>query len=184
MSSNPLRMERISAGIQEPLIDGSYRPAEVSKFAWMCTDCRLVWAMRHQARDCASRNHVANYVQEYWTNGYDPITGKANPPTLYPREAIRREPIDHLPITPPTPIRRYSVRHKGYLFHIVSDPEHEAKESLRCQYTHDDWRINATGAISKARIGGHVVWQYTADGLPHSVFVTPAQAEALDLPKP
>lgn len=192
--STATRMERIEAAIQEPMYDGSYRPAEVKKFAWMCDGCRLVWPMRHQARDCESRGHRSTYVQEYWTNGFDPTTGKPRPPTLHPREALRREPAyipeelpKHLATAQARERRRdfhrdYSVRVGAYLFHIVADPEAEARESLAACGAHDDWRINATSRIFRATMRGQTIWNYTADGLPHSVFVTHEQAIALDLP--
>lgn len=170
------KMEKIHADIQEALYEGGYRPSSAHKYAWMCNDCRLVWPMKHQARDCAERKHVTQYAQEY-PGGYDQNTGKPLPPILYPRHAIRKEPL-------PMPARSYSVQHKGYLFRVVANPEQEATRDFSARGAHDDWLINATARVSKARIAGQTVWQLTANGLPHNVYVTHEQAEALDLPKP
>lgn len=174
------KLERIAVEVQEALYEGGHRAATANKHAWKCDGCGLVWPMRWHAQDCEARGHVTTFSQEYHSGSLDAY-GKPYPPRIFTREALRREPaISH--VTQAEPARSYSVRVKGYLFHICANPAEEARRALAAQTAHDDWLINQTGRIFQARIRNQTGRNYTAEGLPHSIYVTPAQAIALDLP--
>lgn len=88
--SDTQRMERITAGVMDPLYEGGYREAEVEKYAWMCLGCRLVWDRRSHAQDCEARGHAASWQQRYVSGPI--INGRPSSERFYPRTALRREP--------------------------------------------------------------------------------------------
>ncbi len=61
------RREQITVSIMEPWTDGSYHPGGVTKYAWRCDGCGLVWPMRWQARECEGRGHTPTLLQRGYT---------------------------------------------------------------------------------------------------------------------
>ena len=89
--SSVTKREPVQANIMEPLLDGGFRAETVSKSAWRCDGCGLVWPMKHQAVDCESRRHVSHYQQRYVSGAI--INGRAQYERFYDRDAIRREAV-------------------------------------------------------------------------------------------
>lgn len=60
------RMEKGETSIMQMEPNSTaYHKVTITKNFWMCADCGLVWAMRHDAQTCASRDHKPSYVKRY-----------------------------------------------------------------------------------------------------------------------
>lgn len=69
-----------------------------------------------------------------------------------------------------------------YTMIVTAQPEVDAKAAHAARYTQDDYRINAEGTVSRARIKGEVVWtvRYLVDMKP-TIYLTWEQAARLGM---
>lgn len=91
--SNIKRCESVETTVMEPHISGKdlvYRETEVTKHAFQCLGCGLVWAIAWHAETCESRGHIATWQQMY-CQGIE--NGKPINPRYFPRYALRHDPI-------------------------------------------------------------------------------------------
>lgn len=85
------KADTITTAVMEPLYEGGYIERDIKKCAYQCLGCGLVWPMKHQARDCESRNHVDHFSVRYVTGPI--INGVPKFERWYPRDALRRDPL-------------------------------------------------------------------------------------------
>lgn len=69
-----------------------------------------------------------------------------------------------------------------YTFVIGNNAEQAAKAAHAARYTQDDWRINAEGTVTRARVRGQVVWavRYLKGQTP-TLYITFEQATKLGI---
>src|SRR5947209_6288837 len=88
--STVTRRETIETSTMDALYEGGYAQRDLTKRAWCCDGCGLVWTRRSQAESCESRGHVPQYVDTYYyqvvIEGHAQIVEQS-----YPRVALRRE---------------------------------------------------------------------------------------------
>jgi hypothetical protein len=89
------RLERVDGtDVMVPYLSGErieWHNETYSGFLWRCEGCKLVWTRRHQAENCAQRNHAASYVDRYSykLQGYE-THGKCGT-NEYTRRPVRRD---------------------------------------------------------------------------------------------
>lgn len=81
--------EKAEVSIMEPdIMTGSYHERKVLKNLWKCSECGLVWQMKHEAQSCRSRGHESYYFKGY---GGRVENGEYKPNLVVTFRAIRRE---------------------------------------------------------------------------------------------
>ena len=97
-----------------------YEERVYSGYNWMCFECKLVWDKQHQAKRCASRNHVTAYEDTYGVREVENGIPKGNNVYSITRTAIRREKSKDTPPVAPAPQEEPAPQVTGY------DPKLEA----------------------------------------------------------
>jgi len=97
-----------------------YEERVYSGYNWMCFECKLVWDKQHQAKRCASRNHVTAYEDTYGVREVENGIPKGNNVYSITRTAIRREKSTDTPPVAPAPQEEPAPQVTGY------DPKLEA----------------------------------------------------------
>jgi hypothetical protein len=84
------QMEVTQACVMEMDRSGYFHEVGVTKSAWQCLGCGLVWAIKWHSETCESRGHKAQWQQMYCQGTEN---GKPINPRYFPRIALRREAV-------------------------------------------------------------------------------------------